>query len=168
MDNVFRPVNGRPYELRQHILHLKGAGGFTTLIVPRLKGAAAPAVTQDGEKFRVALKNGTLLVSADGYSYIGADKAVAASFGGAAVSADSLSVEGGPTEVVHDKEAGTFRLTAHGFGGKRFVGMPAGRWQSQDEALAWDADAKKWTLDYAGSKTGEAKPRTVVLNKAPL
>jgi len=31
VDNVFRPVNGRPYELRQHILHIKGAGGFATL-----------------------------------------------------------------------------------------------------------------------------------------
>jgi len=72
-DTVFRRVNGRPYELRQHILHIKGAGGFTTLIMPRLKGAEPPAVTQDGEKFRFALKGGILLLSADGYSYAGAD-----------------------------------------------------------------------------------------------
>ena len=71
VDNVFRPVNGRPYELRQHILHIKGAGGFTTLIVPRIKGAAAPAVTQEGEKFKVAMQGGELLVSVDGFSYAG-------------------------------------------------------------------------------------------------
>ena len=37
--HVVRPLNGRPYESRQHILHIKGAGGFTTLIMPRRKGA---------------------------------------------------------------------------------------------------------------------------------
>jgi hypothetical protein len=168
VDNVFRPANGRPYELRQHILHLKGAGGFTTLIVPRLKGAAAPAVTQDGEKFRVALKNGSLLVSTDGYSYAGGEKSVTTAFGASAVAAGNLSAEGGPTEVVLDKKAGMITVTAHGPGGKRFVGVPEGQWQAQEKSLLWDAVAKKWTLDYAGGKKGEAKPRTVVLKKAPL
>ena len=163
VDNVFRPVNGRPYELRQHILHLKGAGGFTTLIVPRLKGAAAPAVTREGEAFKVALPGGTALLSADGYSYAGADKAVATAFGAAAVAAGGLSAEGGPTEVVHDKKAGTITVTAHGAGGKRSIGVPAGPWQAQDKALAWDAAAKKWSLDYAGGKPGEARQVRAVM-----
>jgi hypothetical protein len=163
VDNVFGPVNGRPYELRQHLLHIKGAGGFTTLIVPRLKGAAAPAVTQEGEAFKVALPGGTALLSADGYTYAGADKTVATAFGDAAVVAEGLSAAGGPTEVVHDKKAGTITVTAHGPGGRRLLGVPEGRWEAQDKALAWDAAAKKWTLDYAGGAPGEARATTVVL-----
>ena len=96
----YQAANGRPYEQRQYLFHLKGAGGFRTLLVPRRKGAKAPAVTQDGETFKVAMQGGTGGLSADGYTYVGADKAVATAFGDAAVMADKgLSVEGGPTEV---------------------------------------------------------------------
>ena len=166
VDNVFRPVNGRPYELRQHILHIKGAGGFATLIVPRLKGAAAPAVTREGEAFKVALPGGAALLSTDGYSYAGADKTVATAFGAAAVAAEGLSAEGGPTEVVHDRKAGTITVTAHGDTGRRLIGVPEARWQAQDKSLAWDAAARKWTLDYAGGEPGKAAPVTVVLKAA--
>ena len=165
MDNVFRPINGRPYELRQHILHIKGVGGFTTLIVPRLKGAETPVVTQDGENFRVAIKSGDLLVSADGYGYAGADKTVATAFGAAAVAAEDLSVAGGPAEVVYDKRAGTITMTAHSVGGKRLIGVPAGQWQAMDKTLVWDAASGKWTLDYTGGKLGEARPSTLVLKQ---
>jgi hypothetical protein len=162
----FQQANGRPYEQRQHLLHLKGAGGFATLIVPRRKGAKAPAVTQDGETFKVAMQGGTGRLSADGYTYVGADKAVATAFGDAAVMAEGLSVEGGPTEVAYDRKFRTITVTAHGPGGQRLIGVPAGRWEAQDKALAWDAAAKKWTLDYAGGKPGEAKPATAVLKQA--
>jgi len=168
VDNVFRPVNGRPYELRQHLLHIKGARGFTTLIVPRLKGAAAPVVTQNDEAFKVATPGGTVLLSADGYTYVGADAAVATAFGAAAVVPEGLSAAGGPTEVVHDKKAGTITVTAHGPGGKRLIGVPDGRhWQAQDKALVWDAAAMKWRLDYAGGKPGETQPATLVLKETP-
>lgn len=163
VDNVFRPVNGRPYELRQHLLHIKGAGGFTTLIVPRRKGAEAPTVTQEGESFKVRMQGGTVLLSRDGYTYIGSNKTVATTFGATAVRAEALSVEGGPTEVVHDKKAGTITITAHGAGGKRLIGVPDGHWQVQNKHLVWDAAAMKWRLDYAGGMPGEAKPEIAML-----
>lgn len=165
VDNVFRPVNGRPYELRQHILHIKGARGFTTLIVPRPKGTPAPAVTQEGGKFRIALKDGELLVSADGYGYgyTGAEKTVATAFGAATVAAGVLSAEGGPIEVVHDKKAGTITVTTHGPGGKRVIGVPEGRWEAQDKALVWDAATSKWTLSSKGGEPGKAISRTLLL-----
>jgi hypothetical protein len=159
----FQAANGKPYEQRQHLLHIMGAGGFTTLIVPRLKGAAAPAVTQEDEAFKVAMPGGTALVSADGYTYTGADKTVATAFGAQAVAVGGLSAEGGPTEVVHDKRAGTITVTAHGPGGKRLVGVPEDQWRAQDKVLTWDAAVRKWTLDYVGGKPGEAKPATAVL-----
>ena len=165
VDNVFRPVNGRPYELRQHILHIQGAGGFTTLIVPRVKGAAAPTVTQEGEKFKLALQGGELLVSADGFSYAGRDKAVVTAFGATAVALEDLSVKGGPAEAVLDQQAGTITFTAHDIGGKRFIGVPDGTWQTRDKKLAWDAAAQKWTLDYAGGVPGEAKAEAAVLRR---
>ncbi|MBM4094367.1 MAG: hypothetical protein FJ276_33915 [Planctomycetes bacterium] len=168
VDNVFRPVNGRPYELRQHILHIRGAGGFTTLIVPRRKGAAAPAVTREGEAFKVALPGGAALLSADGYSYAGADKTVATTFGAAAVAAEGLSAEGGPTEVAYDKKSRTITVTAHGPSGKRFIGVPEGNWQARDEALAWDVATKTWMLDYEGGLPSKTKPRTLLLKETPL
>ena len=163
VDNVFRPVNGRPYELRQHILHIKGSGGFTTLIVPRRKGAEAPTVTQEGEAFKVTMPGGAVLLSADCYTYVGANKVVATTFGAAAVATEGLSVEGGPTEIVHDRKAGTITITVHGAGGRRLVGVPEGHWQAQDKALVWDAAAMKWRLDYAGGQPGEAQSVIVVL-----
>jgi hypothetical protein len=33
--------------------------------------------------------------------------------------------------------------------------VPFGQWQAQDKALAWDAAAKKWTLNYTGGKPGD-------------
>lgn len=123
-------------------------------------------MTQDGEKFRVALKSGSLLVSADGCTCAGADKAVATAFGSSAVAAGGLPAAGGPTEVAHDKKSRTITVTAHGPGGKRLIGVPESNWQAQDMALLWDADAKKWTLDFAGGKPGEAKPRTLLRKEA--
>lgn len=79
--------------------------------------------------------------------------------------ANKISVEGGPTEVVHDKKTGMITVTAHGPGGKRFFSVPEGKWQDQDKALVWDAAATKWGLDYAGGKPGEAKPWSVVLKR---
>jgi hypothetical protein len=91
-------------------------------------------------------------------------RAAATAFGPASVVAQGgLSADGGPTEVVHDKKAGTITVTAHGPGGKRLVGVPEGQWEAQDKALAWDAAAKKWTLDYAGGAPGKARPATLVL-----
>jgi hypothetical protein len=106
-----------------------------------------------------------VLLSADGYTFAGADKAVATAFGAAAVTAEGLSAEGGPTEIVHDKKAGTITVTVHGAGGKRLIGVPDGRWQTQDKALAWDAEAAKWSLNYPGGKPGEAQPATLVLKE---
>jgi hypothetical protein len=167
VDNVFRPVNGRPYELRQHLLHIKGAGGFTTLIVPRLKGTKPPAVTQEGEAVKVALPGGAALLSADGYSYAGADKAVATTFGAAAVAAEGLSAEGGPTEAIHYKQAGTITITAHDVGGERLISVPADNWEAQDPTLSWDAPKRKWRMDYAGGSPGKAVAQTVLLRNKP-
>jgi hypothetical protein len=167
VDYVFRPLNGRPYELRQHILHIKGTRGFTTLIVPRRKGAKPPTVTQEGEALKVSMPGGSVLLSADGYTYAGADTAVATTFGAAAVALDSLSVEGGPTEVVYDKQAGTIAVTAHDTGGQRFIGVPAGNWEAQEPALSWDAQKRKWRMDYAGGSPGKAVAQTVVLRYKP-
>jgi len=163
VDNIFRLVNGRPYELRQHILHIKGTGGFTTLIVPRRKGTQAPDVKQEGDTLRVSMKDEVLLLSADGYSYAETGKVVVTAFGFAPVMGHGISAGGGPTEVIQDQKSGIITVTAHGPSGKRIVGVPAGRWQSQDKTLVWDSELGKWTLDYKGGKPGEAKQVTVVL-----
>jgi hypothetical protein len=160
---AYQAANGRPYEQRQHLLHIKGAGGFTTLLVPRRKYAEAATVTQENESFKVRMQDGTVLLSRDGYTYIGSNKTVATTFGATAVRAEALSVEGGPTEVVHDKKAGTITITAHGAGGKRLIGVPDGHWQVQNKHLVWDAAAMKWRLDYAGGMPGEAKPEIAML-----
>lgn len=52
----FERTNGRPFEERQHILRLRGSGGFTVVVVPRRKGAARPDV-------RVREENGATVVS---------------------------------------------------------------------------------------------------------
>jgi hypothetical protein len=159
----FQQANGRPYEQRQHILHLKGTGGFTTLIAPRRKGTEAPGVSRDGAGFRVGIKGATLLLSAEGYSYAGADKTVVTAFGGAPMAAEGISVEGGPTEVVHDRKAGTVTVTAHGTAGKRVVGVPAGQWQARERTWTSNEPLGKWTVEYPGGKVGEARPATLLL-----
>jgi hypothetical protein len=55
---LFEKANGRPFEERQHILQIRGAGPFRVLVAPRPKGRRAPAPDVKLENDSLAVRSG--------------------------------------------------------------------------------------------------------------
>lgn len=66
--HAFQEANGRPYEERQHILRLRGSGGFRVFVVPYLKGRKPGdlAVRADGGDVAVSSGGKTVRIGPDG------------------------------------------------------------------------------------------------------
>ena len=159
---TFQAANGRPYEQRLYQLHVRGSGGFRTLIVPRRKGDAAPTVIQEGTTLVVTGNHATTRISENGFSYISAAKEVLTVYDDGPAESTVLACAGGPTEVVYDKIADMVTITAHGTSGDRYVVLPAGTWFAHTDELAWDAGRRAWMLRYtSGGKPGKAVAKTV-------
>ncbi len=156
--DAFQAANGKPYEQRQQLLHTRGSGGFTTLIVPRRKGAAAPVVTQKGDTLNIVINGETTMLSDTRYSFSSPAQEILTTFGTAPAKTGELSIEGGATEVIIEKAAKRAVVTAHAAAGTRLIGLPAGNWRVQSGKLERNPQSGKWTLDYLG---GEAM--TIVL-----
>jgi len=154
--------NGAPYEQRQYLLHIKGTGGFRTLLVPRRKGQPAPTVALNGGTLVVTINDETTNVNDTWYSFTSPGKDVLSTYDANLASAHDLSVVGGATEIVYDKVAKTITITAHGAAGLRQVGVPAHDWVVQSGMIAYDPGAGKWKMDYDGGN-----PSVAVLVQKP-
>lgn len=151
--------NGAAYEQRQYLFHLKGTGGFRTLLVPRRKGTPPPVVTLEGEALVVALGEATVRITDGNYSFTGPTRDVVSTHDAQGLAALGMRVQGGPTEVVYDKVAKTLTITAHGAAGPRQITVPTGAWTVESGAAS-NVDGK-WALDYQGGD-----PAVVVLAQA--
>ena len=87
--------NGAPYEQRQYLLHLKGTGGFRTLLVPRLKGAPAPEVTLEGDALVVNLVGETIRLTDIGYTFASMTRDIVSTCDANLASALGFCVQGG-------------------------------------------------------------------------
>ena len=163
----YQAANGVAYEQRQYLLHLYGAGGFKTLLVPRRKGAAAPGVATNGSALAVTVGAEITWIGDDWYSFSNAAKIVLSTYSAAPAAAYGLSVEGGPTEAVWDKSARTITLAVHGGTGLRKIGLP-GTWYTASGGLSWDGGQGKWLLDYSGGDPGSAVFVDYPVSAAPV
>jgi hypothetical protein len=70
---AFKQANGRPFEERQHILRIRGAGAFRVLILPRRKGDAQADATVEkaGDALKIVAGGETLVIGPNSYTYKG-------------------------------------------------------------------------------------------------
>ncbi|MHB9134065.1 MAG: hypothetical protein ACYDBB_23595 [Armatimonadota bacterium] len=149
-------TGGGTFEERQHILRIKSGQGFKVLMLPYRKGTAPTrTVTQNNGVVTITAGSETTNVADGHYSFQGTNKTILSTFDAASASGYSLSVSGGPTEVV--KVGTQITITAHGAAGQRRIGVPSGSWLVQSGTLYY-AGGGVWTMDYAGGN-----PVTAVL-----
>jgi hypothetical protein len=70
---AFQKANDRPFEERQHILRIRGTGGFTVLILPYRKGErpADLRVEREAEGLKIVAGGETLVIGHDSYTHKG-------------------------------------------------------------------------------------------------
>jgi hypothetical protein len=142
----FQRSTGRAYEEAQHVLRLRSSGSFRTIIVGRRKGEAAPTST---------FVNGSVVLTwADGATLtIGANHAVwtqtggysVTSFGTAAVTAQGVTLSGGPSEFT--VRSGVVSISVHGAPGARVFSVPAGLRAPAGVV----ASGNSWTVNSTGT-----------------
>lgn len=156
----FQQTNGRPFEERQHLLRVRGSGGFTTLILPYRKGeppAGRTVIEQDGV-LRIAWRDEETFVGPNWQAFRSGDVlTMLALLDPGQAEYRGLTVAGGPTEVVLDNAAHTVAVTAHGAAGRRTLALP-GQWQASERL---QRVGNTWTLDYKGGD-----PVTLILSAA--
>ncbi|MHB9025188.1 MAG: hypothetical protein ACYC7E_13620 [Armatimonadota bacterium] len=157
----FKAATGRPlYEERQHILRVRGTGGFTTLILPYRKGEqpADLAVTREGETLRIAAHGETTLIDTNRVAVYAKTRQMLASFVAQEVTGAGLRIAGGSAEVVlTDKQA---TITLHGVKGERRITLPKSVHFPHGRPLSRSIRLKDGQLivDYAGGA-----PVTIIL-----
>jgi hypothetical protein len=156
--NTFQQVNGRPYEERQHILRMRGAGPFTTLIVPWRKGQRRETtVTRDAALIVVTAGDERYTIGDDYYSFTQGAKRGLTLFRVQKAAAEGITAEGGPVEVLLDGQSVT--ITVSGTAGARTVRLP-GDWKANDASAPANLVKGAWQIDYAGGA-----PLTLTLTK---
>jgi hypothetical protein len=153
---AYQAASGTPYEQRQYLFRLKGAGGFKTLMVPRRKGQTAPTVAQNGSTLVVTVNGETVNINDNDYSYTSTARDILSTYDASLVTAYNLSAQGGATEVVYDKSANKITLAAHGAAGLRQVGVPSGTWVVQSGSLTYNSGTGKWEMSYSGGSPAVA------------
>ncbi|MCY3020839.1 MAG: hypothetical protein NTW87_17620 [Planctomycetota bacterium] len=70
---AFQRANGRGFEERQHILRIRGKGGFKVLILPCRKGERPPGlkVETEGEAVKITLGGQTTILAKESYTHAG-------------------------------------------------------------------------------------------------
>lgn len=151
----FKAANGRDFSEHQHILRVRGTGAFKTLILPYRKGAKREVnVTENNGGIAIVAGDETTVVTPEYYTFKNPAKTALGVFGDTAASANGISAEGGPVEVV--VEADQVTITAHGKQGVRTLTMP-GDWKA---SAPLTRNGAKWTLSYPGGE-----PLKIVLQK---
>ncbi len=158
--NAFQQANGRPFEERQDNLRVRGSNGFTTLILPYRKGQqpVGRTVTQDSAGvIRIAWRDEETRIGANWQSFSrGKEVTMLALLDGDKAYFQDITISGGPTEVIVDKQTGTVAITVNGTAGVRTLKIP-GRWQ---ESTGITRTGGVWTLNYTGGE-----PLTITLKK---
>lgn len=156
--SLFQTANGRPYEERQHILRIRGAGPFTTVILPWRKGQPrVAAVTREGALLVITAGDEKTTIGDSFYNFAQGAKKGLVAFTGAKAAGEGITIDGGPAEVLLDAAAVT--ITVAGAAGARAITLP-GAWKAKDPKAPAKLANGTWTVEYAG---GEAL--TVVLVK---
>jgi hypothetical protein len=145
--HVFQQINGRSFEERQHRLCVRGRTGFTTVILPRRKTAAAPNQP-------ISCKDGIIRIDRDGELILiapawhahrrGDELTTLTTVTDAAAELDGIAIHGGPTEIVLTADRAV--ITAHGAPGPRRLRLP-GRWSARAPLTR---DGEDWILPHAG------------------
>ncbi|MHB9130243.1 MAG: chitobiase/beta-hexosaminidase C-terminal domain-containing protein [Armatimonadota bacterium] len=147
---------GAAYTEKQHILRIKSNGAFKVLILPYRKGQSrTQTVTENAGVVTITAGTEVTNIADTYYSFTSTTKDVLTTYNSTLGSAYSISAQGGPTEVVYDKGAGTITITAHGAAGQRTIGVP-GTWTLQSGSLTWDSGQGKWLMSYAGGNPATA------------
>src|SRR5262249_4977051 len=144
----FGRTNGRPFEERQHILRIRGMGAFMTLILPYRKGQKRESlsVKREGQAVQIVAGDEITASGPDFYSYNSPAKSILSTFGAGAASANGMTAEGGPVEIV--MEAERVSITAHGDTGDRIIKMP-GNWKA---SAGITQTGNAWTLKYTNGE----------------
>ena len=118
---------GGLHEERQHILRIRGAGPFTTLILPLRKGQRrVTTVRRDGALIVVAAGDERYTIADSYYSFAQGAKRGLTLFRVRKAAGEGITAEGGPIEVLLDGQSAT--ITVSGTAGTRTVTLPgAGR-----------------------------------------
>jgi len=150
---------GAAFEERQHILRMRSAVGFRTLVLPYKKGTARAGlnVTQAGANIAVTTGSEQLTLGDQFYSYSGNQQISLASFSASPVSFNGITISGGPAEVVLKNSQAI--VTVHGAPGLRLITIP-GSW-GQNPAFTFSAGV--YSVVYAGGD-----PVRVVLGQSPF
>ena len=161
--HVFQQVNGRPFEERQHRLCVRGRTGFTTVILPRRKNAAAapPAavLTREGDVTHIHLGDARVAIAPQWHAWQDATIHALTALDAAQAQHDGLKIAGGPAEVIVDVPAKTAIITVAGLAGRRTLSLP-GRWLSAAKNLKAVGDS--WGVDYSGGE-----PLVITLRRQP-
>jgi hypothetical protein len=159
----FQRANGRAFEERQHILRVKGTGGFTMLLLPFRKGARPDAkVELDGDVVAIAAGADVLRIAPSWWSLRAEGQTILAALDAQAASAGEVSVKGGPAEVAVRKDH--VRITLHGPAGVRKIKLP-GAWRAagpKDERVSIAQEGETWNVNLLSP----GEPVTVDLTPA--
>jgi hypothetical protein len=165
-------ANGRAFEERQHILRVKGTGGFTMFVLPHRKGTSCDWKAQlDGEALVVAAGADVTRIAPSSWSARGAGQTVLAALDAKAASAEGMSMEGGPGEVMVRKDR--VQIVLHGPAGVRKIKLP-GTWAAvtpTGQRVSITKEAEIWNVDLrsAGEPvTVELSPTARPPTAAPL
>ena len=143
--NEFAKANGRPFEESQSILRIKGAGPFTTILLPHRKSAHPnPSVKTEGSKTIITWANSTAIFDSHCYSFNDGPITMLTSFGTEPCESGGIAVQGGAAEIRIQPDGAA--ITAHGAAGVRRIALPG---------------ALPRFVDYQGGP-----PMTVIIGKA--
>jgi hypothetical protein len=109
----YQTANGTPYIESQHILRVRGTGGFETLLIPRLKGTAAPTVTAQACGLQIVNGSETTCINGSSSTFdSGAGVQTISTYDSSIASAFGITISGGPAECV--KSGSSIACTASG------------------------------------------------------
>lgn len=155
----FAKSQGRPFEERQHILRLRGAERFRTVVLPYLKDHAPDPlqVETQGQSLRVRSGDATLTIGPAHCDFQRAETKGLATYDASAAEAHGIRIEGGPAEVILRSDKGS--ITVAGPAGDRRIVLPAG-WSVAAPAGTAAIRDGAWHFHHAGARPATWQLRT--------
>jgi hypothetical protein len=155
----FAKANGRTFRERQNIFRLRGAEGFTVLLLPFRRGeepAGLKAVREDG-RIRISAEGREWTVDEAGHSYRADGIVAVTAYGESTFENLGVRISGGTAEVVVRGNRAV--LTVHGPPGTRRIRLPEEGWRPETPAQIEDGDL---VIEYNGSE-----PLSVPVERTP-
>ena len=146
--NQFKRAQGRPFEERQHMLRLRGQDHLRTIILPYRKGARPDPLTVEKQDAVTRIHHGdlTLTLTDHSYAYTRGDSRSLTAFDSEPATGQGMRIQGGPAEIVLDKDTGA--LTLSGAPGDRTITLPTPWRLAANPAVTAAGDG--WTVHYTG------------------